>query len=115
MEFALIVYGIEMISNIGILLVIGIIVSAMVLFYHAIEVEIDYRKTWKNDFQKKFLIVPIVIAIVLTFIPTKPTMYLMIGAYASQTALQSQLGQDVLQVIELKVKEQIEELKSKSK
>ena len=40
-------------------------------------------------------------------------MYLMAGAYAGQSVVQSQLGKDVIKVLELKVKEQLEELSNK--
>ena len=112
MEFAFVVYAISVIGNLGFLLSGLIMLSFIVLLTHCIYVGDHHRKTFKDDFRMKFLVIPVVLSCLLTFTPSERTMYLMAGAYAGQSVVQSQLGQDVIKVLELKVKEQLKELQT---
>lgn len=114
MEFAFLVYAISMISKLGVLFGIMTCFSLITLLGHCINIEGSHNRTFANDFKKKFLVIPIVIAVCTTLIPSEKTMYLMTGAYVSQAAVQSSIGQDVIQILELKVKEQLKELQPKT-
>lgn len=115
MEFAFVVYAISVIGKLGYLLFVLTFLAFMVLLAHCIYVGESYQKTFKDDFRMKFLVIPVVLSCLLTFTPSERTMYLMAGAYASQAVIQSDLAKDVVSILELKVKEQLKELQTKSK
>ena len=115
MEFALVVYAISVIGKLQFALQILLVVSSVVLLAHCIYVDFSFDKSFKDDFRKKFLITPIVFLTLLTVIPSEHTMYLMAGAYASQAVAQSDLAKDVVQILEIKVKEQLKDLQSTKK
>jgi len=113
MEFAVVVYLISAISKLGLFLVIAAILSMIVLVVHCIDVGDSYQKSFKEDFKLRFLAAPVLLGLLITVIPSERTMYLMAGAYASQAVVQSEIGKDVIQVLELKIKEQLKELQPK--
>lgn len=115
MEFAFIIYLISVLGNASGLMFFFSLVSAIVLLAHCVDVGDSYNKSFATHFKKKFLIIPIVLSLVTSIIPTEKTMYLMLAGYASQAAVQSSIGQDVIQILELKVKEQLKELQPKTK
>lgn len=111
MEFAFIIYLISVLGNASGLMIFFSLVSGFVLLAHCIDIYDD----WATHFKKKFLIIPIVLSLVTSMIPSERAMYLMLAGYASQAAVQSSIGQDVIQILELKVKEQLKELQPKIK
>lgn len=115
MEFAFIIYLVSMINNLGTAFAAFTLVSVGTLAFHCGDLGQSHNKSFTTHFKKKFLIIPIVLSLITSIIPTEKTMYLMLAGYASQAAVQSSIGQDVIQILELKVKEQLKELQPKTK
>lgn len=113
MEFAFVVYAISVIGKLNILLTVLAICFGIALLGHLICIADCRVRTVAKDFKMRFAVIPIFLLSLSTFTPSERTMYLMAGAYAGQSVVQSQLGQDVIKVLELKVKEQLNELSNK--
>ena len=62
-------------------------------------------------FLKKTFISGIVLAICSVLIPNKQDSYILAGVYATQLAVESEVGQDVLQLVKNKIKESVENTK----
>ena len=112
MEIALFIYLAGFVGKLGFLLMLVTYCAILALAVHIIWCS-DYKKT----FQNKFLIVPLLTAFLWSTVPSEKTMYLMASGYAAQkvttAVVESDIAKDVLTVLELKVKEQIKELKPK--
>lgn len=112
MEFAFVVYAISVIGKLNILLTILAVCFGIALLGHLICIDDIRTRTVAKDFKMRFAVIPIFLLSLSTFTPSERTMYLMAGAYAGQSVVQSQLGQDVIKILELKVKEQLKELQT---
>lgn len=115
MEFAFIIYLISVLGSFNSLMFFFSTASILVLIAHCLDAgDVLCNKSFATHFKKKFLIIPIVLSLVTSMIPSEKTMYLMLAGYTSQAAVQSSIGQDVIQILELKVKEQLKELQPKT-
>jgi hypothetical protein len=108
MELAIVVYLLAFITNVKLVTSLCVLVSSIVLVVHLIEIaSCSYSKP---VFNKKYLYALAVFLVVWIITPGERTLWVMTGAYAAQTAVQSQVGQDVMKIVELKVKKELENL-----
>lgn len=129
MELALLVYAIEVFSKLPNLFVISIIISLIVSFILTMIIcaewcDLDYdspekrkvneekrKNAWK--WVKIFMSIAVFLALLVTLIPSKKTMYVMVGAYAAQKVSEDpdvkRLSGKALQIIEGKMDEYITE------
>ena len=117
MELAIIVYLASFISNLKIISFIAILIAIMALFVyslfysHQAEMHVQYPNRYEKPVFNKWYVYPLVIAVTIWIItPGERTMWLMAGGYAAQSAVQSEIGKDVLSIVELKVKKELKEL-----
>lgn len=117
MELAIIVYLASFISNLKIISLILMVVAPMVLFTYSmfyvnrVETHNRYPDHYKKPVFNKWYVYPLVIAVTIWIItPSERTMWLMAGSYAAQSVVQSEIGKDVLSIVELKVKKELKEL-----
>jgi len=110
MEFALIIYVIELLGNANALLTTVAGTLFLVLVLLVTHTSLEYS-THHEDVPKslKFYIKLAASAFVgstllLTALPSKQGAYLMLGAHVSQQAIESSVGKDVIKLIELKFK-----------
>lgn len=112
MSAAFFIYLVEVLSGISVLAVIlgiaGLIASFFYLVFYAIEYEKYHGKHWT-------LIAPMVAFLVAIVIPSSKTMYMMAGAVLAEKAIESEIGQQVLDVIKFKLDEELQKLKGEKK
>jgi hypothetical protein len=109
MELAIVVYLLAFITNVKIVTSLCVLVFSVVLIVHLVDIaSCPFSKPVL--FNKKYLYALAVSLVVWIITPGERTLWLMTGAYAAQTAVQSQVGQDVMKIVELKVKKELENL-----
>lgn len=69
--------------------------------------EYPFKETWC----KWCTISSIVLALIATILPSEKTIYLMLGAYTSQKIIQSETAGKVLEIVNLKIDDYLEEAK----
>lgn len=119
MEFALVIYLISMLSNLGIMLGVMTFVTFVAVLFYLIWYSTEGTSIYRRE-KHKFRTWPVYLAVVLgvftTVIPSEKTMYMMVGSYAAQKVVESKMAKDVVKIIELKLEEELEKAtKSKSK
>lgn len=74
---------------------------------------ISNEHNWKNrgKFYKWPLTLLICCGIFKVFLPSEKTMWLMAGAYATEKVAESNIGKQTLELVELKLQEEINKLK----
>lgn len=96
MELVWLVYGIGLLSNIIVLLIVITIASGGISLFHLVNEEVRKARPW--------LIATISLAFVLAILPSEKTAYTMVGAYAAQRLAQNsevqELSGKVLTIIE---------------
>lgn len=111
MTAAIFIYIAEVFNNIGVLLVIfgviGILVYAAYTIGYATEYDKYHNKHWT-------LIAPITMIAVACFIPSSKTMYMMAGALLGEQALESKVGQQLKEMLELKLDQELAKMKKEA-
>lgn len=69
--------------------------------------EFPFKKTWG----KWCTVGAIVLAMIATILPSEKTIYLMLGAYTGQKIIQSETAGKVLEIVNLKIDDYLEEAK----
>ncbi len=111
MNTAIFIYLAEVMNNIGVICglagLFGLIGFAIFTAIYAFENNKYHCKnrTW---------IVPLVFIAISCFVPSKKTMYMMAGAVLGEKALESKMGQQLQQIVELKLDEEIAKLKKEA-
>ena len=112
-----IIYGIDVLSNLGVLACLVLIVSSVASFiclmmcteYDASEKELNRLK--------KALTIALSAALLLVFIPDKKTMYIMVGAYATEKIVETpeakEFGNKLLNVVNHKLDKMLEDEEAK--
>lgn len=112
MSAALFFYLADVIHSIRILLfTVGLIVAMVGAFftlYYSVEKSKYHGKNW-------IWVVSIVSFSVCAIIPSTKTMYMMAAAVLGEQALESKVGQQLKELIELKIDEELSKLKEKAK
>jgi hypothetical protein len=104
MNAALFFYFAEMLNNIGILLgIIGI--GGIILFGMAtIVVFANYDRYHGKDWA---WIIPSICLVITCFIPSSKTMYIMAGAILTEKAIDTKVGQQIIDLLELKLDDEL--------
>jgi hypothetical protein len=114
MELAFFVYLAGLVGKISFALFIILFLYGVGVFGYTVYVTTDsYRK--KIPYQKRWAIGWLCLAMLSAFIPSEKTMWLMLGAYGTQKAVQSEIGSDVIEIINLKIKKELEAMKGEKK
>ena len=113
-----IIYGIDVLSNLSVLAFITFIISAIVLFIMLMGCgENNWRYDEQNKLFKKAFIVILSVSTLMVFIPDKKTMYLMVGAYATEKIVETpeakEFGNKLLNVVNNKLDKMLEDEKEK--
>lgn len=116
MDLALLIYGISLFSSLGAALVtilllsfIGMIIASLCVLDSNTDTEF-----WKPILKKTTIVFSMCLPLIV-IIPCEKTMYMMVGAYATQKVVEDpkvqQLSAKVLKVVEAKLDEYIEKPK----
>ena len=109
MEFALIIYAIDLLGKFS-SLIFGLLItfgSLMAIIFIIFLGEFNNEKYIKP--LKTTALALTVCTALFVITPSKQTAYMMLGAYAAQKTVESSIGQDILKIIEMKIKEEINE------
>jgi hypothetical protein len=117
MELAFFVYLAGLVGKISFALFIILFLYGVGVFGYTVYVTADntdsYRK--KIPYQKRWAIGWLCLAMLSAFIPSEKTMWLILGAYGTQKAVQSEIGADIIEIINLKIKKELEAMKGEKK
>ena len=112
MNAAIFIYIAEVLNNIGVLLAIagmvGMVVYVIYTLMYAAENDEYHNKHW-------LLIAPTVMLAICCFIPSSKTMYMMAGAVLGEQALESKVGQQLKEMLELKLDQELTKMKQETK
>lgn len=112
MNAAIFIYFAEVLNNLGVLLAIlgvgGFLISGIFTMVCYVENEKYHGRTWT-------LIVPTVCLAVSCFLPSSKTMYMMAGAVLGEQALESKVGQQLKEMLELKLDQELDKMKQEAK
>ena len=92
----------------------AIFVSTTILYsLYVLGYLIVNESNWKNrgKFYKWPFVLLICCGIFKVFLPSEKTMWLMAGAYATEKVVESNIGKQTLELVELKLQEEINKLK----
>ena len=108
MEFALIIYAINLLGKFS-----GLIVGLLLILITGLIITgIAFLAEFNNErYIKPLKIMAITLTICTTLFvitPSKQTAYMMLGAHAAQKTVESGVGQDTLKLIEMKIKEELD-------
>ncbi len=115
MTLALLVYLAGVIT--GLTKAVALIFGATVCIYtiYTIGYLISNEHNWKN--RGKFYKWPIAVILssmlMTVVLPSERTMWMMAGAYTAQTVVESNVGKQTVELIELKLQDEIAKLKAK--
>ena len=108
MNAALFFYFAEVLSDIGALLasigIAGIILFGAITLFCAIDNGEYHNRNWA-------WIVPTVCLVVACFIPSSKTMYMMAGAVLTEKAIDTKIGQQMVELLELKLDSELKKAK----
>jgi hypothetical protein len=112
-----IIYGIDVLSNLACLACLILIISGIASFICLMMLaEYDAGEKETNRL-KKALAIALSAALLLVFIPDKKTMYLMVGAYATEKIVETpeakEFGSKLLNVVNHKLDKMLEDEKDK--
>lgn len=121
MELALFVYLAAISSNlagfliaVSVALLVAAFIRGLVVSDNNSRIENGWPGT-KKKFEKWLIIVPAILSSLAMIIPSERTMYTMAGAYISQSVYQSEIGEDVRNIVKLKIKEYLKEMQNEPK
>ena len=92
----------------------AIVVSTTILYsIYVLGYLMVNESNWKNrgKFYKWPFVLLICCGIFKVFLPSEKTMWLMAGAYATEKVVESNIGKQTLELVELKLQEEINKLK----
>lgn len=110
MELALFVYLAGVIGNIQGFIVAVAIILAMALLFMIIHLHIEDELV---QLKKIYIVIPLVLGLLASTIPSEKTMYLMLAGYTTQKVVQSETGDKVVKVINAKLDEYLEDMTKK--
>lgn len=112
MNAAIFIYIADVLSSLGVFLVItgiiGLIIAGCFTAFYAVEEQKYHGYNW-------VLIVPTVALVVACLIPSSKTMYMMAGAVLGEQALESKVGQQLKEMVELKLDQELVKMKQEAK
>lgn len=112
MTAAIFIYIADVLNSLGILLGIlgvgGFIISGVFTMVCYVENEKYHGQNWA-------FIVPTIALAVACFIPSSKTMYMMAGAVLGEQALESKVGQQLKEMLELKLDQELDKMKQEAK
>lgn len=112
MNAAIFIYIADVLSSLGAFFVtigiLGLIIAGCFTAFYAVEAQEYHGKNW-------VLIVPTVMLAVACFIPSSKTMYMMAGAVLGEQALESKVGQQLKEMLELKLDQELAKMKQEAK
>ena len=115
MDLALLIYGISVLSNLGITLVIVLMLSLIVFILSLLAWASEYGESKETAYKwvKGSIIAISIILPISVIVPSEKTMYTMVGAYAAQRISEDpkvqQLSAKVLKLVENKLDTYIDE------
>lgn len=113
MTLAFLVYLAGVITSLSAFLGIIFVSTAIIYGMYVLGYLISNETNWKN--RGKFYKWPFVLLICCgtfkVFLPSEKTMWLMAGAYATEKVVESNIGKQTLELVELKLQEEINKLK----
>jgi general stress protein CsbA len=122
MNLAIFLYLVDILHNVGVICIILLIISSITLLlttsYYITNAEQRYSTEVNNILLCKTiykLIIPCWIVVLLgtVIIPKQKTMYLMAGAYAGEKMIQSETGNKVLTILNVKLDAYVDEITKK--
>lgn len=120
MELALFVYLAGLTNSLIVFSALIAVVSGIALIVYSIysmgvNIEISgHHRYQKHRYQKRWVIGWILFVGLASLIPSERTLWLMAGAYGTQKVVQSEVGADVLEIINLKIKKELADMKKES-
>lgn len=117
MELALFVYLAGLATNFSSLSTFFLGFGTVAVFAYSLVVAIQNSDTYaetKVIYQKRWVIGLVVFGVLSSLVPSERTMWLMAGAYGTQKLVQSEVGADVLAIINLKIKKELADMKKES-
>lgn len=117
MELALLVWAADVLPSIAafvIFLCISVLaVSAVAFMNTACSSYINDKEVSKLS--KHLCIISLVILLLAFLVPSKNTIYLMTGAYMTQSVYESEVGKKIVRILEIKMEEALVDMEKKSK
>lgn len=113
MTLAFLVYLAGVITSLSAFVAVIFVSTAIIYGLYVIGYLITNEYNWKS--RGKFYKWPIALLICCgtfkVFLPSEKTMWLMAGAYATEKVAESNIGKQTLELVELKLQEEINKLK----
>ena len=108
MSLTIIMYLIDIYGNIISVLSLLLLISMTILFIHYVIKGITEEKWIKSKRLEKLLVIFVLInIIILTFLPTKKTVYVYFGEKIIKEKLQTEMSKNVIKIITYKIKEEL--------
>jgi len=108
MSAALFFYFAEVFNNIGglagVLGIVGLLIFGIATLVVGIDTNEYHGKNWA-------WIVPSVLLVFACFIPSSKTMYMMAGAVLTEKAIETKVGQQMIELLELKLENELKKAK----
>jgi len=115
MELALFVYLAGLTNSLIVFSALIAVVSGIALIVYSIySMGVNIEISGHHRYQKRWVIGWILFVGIASLIPSERTLWLMAGAYGTQKVVQSEVGADVLEIINLKIKKELADMKKES-
>ena len=88
----------------SLLAILGLVSWTVYTLFYYVECDRYHGKTW-------VVICSIAALFVTVFIPSTKTMYMMAGAVLGEKAIESEIGQQTFELIQLKIKEELDNMR----
>jgi FtsH-binding integral membrane protein len=113
MTLALLVYLAGVITSLSAFLSIVFVSTAILYGVYVLGYLIANETNWENrgKFYKWPFVLLICCGLFKVFLPSEKTMWLMAGAYTTEKVVESTVGKQTLELVELKLQEEINKLK----
>lgn len=112
MNAALYIYFANVLSNLGVFLAAlglsGLVGWGIFTLVYFIEYNKYHKKNW-------IAIWSIVLLAITVFVPSSKTMYMMAGALFGEKALESEIGQQTIELIKLNLQQELDKLRGAQK
>lgn len=115
MTLAFLVYLAGLITSLAHAVGVIFVVTSVIYLLYVIGYLISNERDWLNrgKFYKWPLAVILSAMFVKVLLPSERTMWMMAGAYTAQTVVESNVGKQTVELIELKLQDEIAKLKTK--